>query len=190
MNYLLRQTEKEIPTGRDSCVSAFFRYNTGKESIMSQFSTTIRDERRKRNITQSVVANEMHISVSSLSRLENGAAVPTPEQIEEFAEYYGLTVAELIDRKAENEGVMEKAIAAFLKSREVLALIYIIILSLSYFIGTYGIPIACYGVYYAWEHHYHKIIIILNVLYVIDIFVGTILYCLYGIQVFPSGFWK
>lgn len=157
---------------------------------MSHFSQKIRDERRKRNITQSVVANEMHISVSSLSRLENGSTIPTPDQIEEFAKYYDLTVSELIEEKENTGSVMEQAIAAFVQSKEVLALIYVVILSLSYFIGTYGLPFACFGVYYAWDHHYHKIVIILNVLYVADILIGSILYTLYGIQIFPGSFWK
>ena len=62
---------------------------------MITFAETIRALRQQKNVPLRVVAAEVEIDSTLLSRFELGERFPTPEQLARFADYFQLPLEEL-----------------------------------------------------------------------------------------------
>lgn len=58
-------------------------------------SSLVLQERKKRQLTQYAVAEELGITPAALSRIERGITSPRPQLMERIAEYYNLPLADL-----------------------------------------------------------------------------------------------
>ena len=58
----------------------------------------IRELRKSRNITQAVLANDIGVSESTISRWESGNAIPDIEMLCTLSEYFDVSIDELLDR--------------------------------------------------------------------------------------------
>lgn len=70
---------------------------------MSYFSERIKQERESRDLKQKDVADALNISISALSRLENGINTPRIEDLQMFSDYYQIPVLELIEGNESKE---------------------------------------------------------------------------------------
>lgn len=60
-------------------------------------ATKIRELRKSRQMKQEDLAKILDVSVSSISLWESGDTVPRMSQLIRMAEYFGITVSELVD---------------------------------------------------------------------------------------------
>ena len=51
--------------------------------------------RKQKNLTQQQVADSLHLSRQTISKWENGSVVPSDENMQRLADYYGISIAEL-----------------------------------------------------------------------------------------------
>lgn len=69
---------------------------------MLKYGEEIKFQRTKRNLTLLQVEKDTGISNSNLSRWENGIVIPSIDFCVVLADYYGITVDELIGRDNKN----------------------------------------------------------------------------------------
>lgn len=69
---------------------------------MSHFSERLKEEREKRNLKQKDVADALNISVSAVSRLENGINTPRIEDLQMFSDYYEIPVLDLLEDSSQH----------------------------------------------------------------------------------------
>ena len=65
--------------------------------------------RKKRGLSQEEFAEKIHISRQAVSKWERGEAFPDTENLIEIAEFYGVTIDELVNRAEPFDGVAEAA---------------------------------------------------------------------------------
>lgn len=58
----------------------------------------IRELRKSRNITQAILANDIGVSESTISKWESGNAIPDIEMLCTLSEYFDVSIDELLDR--------------------------------------------------------------------------------------------
>lgn len=63
--------------------------------------------RKKRGLSQEEFAEKIHISRQAVSKWERGEAFPDTENLIEIAEFYGVTIDELVNRAEPFDGVAE-----------------------------------------------------------------------------------
>lgn len=90
---------------------------------MSYFSHKIKQERESRDLKQKDVADALNISVSSLSRLENGVNVPRIEDLQMFSDYYQIPVLDLIEESGSDKKGIK--ITFFQKHQRVLTVLFV-----------------------------------------------------------------
>ncbi|MBR3962167.1 MAG: helix-turn-helix transcriptional regulator [Oscillospiraceae bacterium] len=64
-------------------------------------TTKLKNLRRERRMTQESLAKVFHISQTSVSKYENGEAVPDLETVVRMADFFGVSLDEFIIRKIE-----------------------------------------------------------------------------------------
>ena len=65
--------------------------------------------RKKSGLSQEEFAEKLHISRQAVSKWERGEAFPDTENLIEIAEFYGVTIDELVNRTEPFDGVREAA---------------------------------------------------------------------------------
>ena len=65
--------------------------------------------RKKRGLSQEEFAEKIHISRQAVSKWERGEAFPDIENLIEIAEFYGVTIDELVNKAESFDGVAEVA---------------------------------------------------------------------------------
>ena len=73
-----------------------------------EFSQRLRQLRAQKGISQARLAEEIHISRSAVAKWENGLGLPGEESLKFLAEYFGMSVAELISDKETEQSLVEK----------------------------------------------------------------------------------
>lgn len=97
-----------------------------------QLGETIRNLRKKRGLTQSELAERFSVAPQSVSRWENGQSYPDIEQLPMIADYFNITVDELMGRDGKTKEKLDDELKklrtnsgddmeAALKMREILA---------------------------------------------------------------------
>ncbi len=59
----------------------------------------LKEERKKRNLTQAEVSKKLSLSQSAYAKYETGDAIPTTESLIKLADFYNLSVDYLLGRK-------------------------------------------------------------------------------------------
>ncbi|MBQ2898617.1 MAG: helix-turn-helix transcriptional regulator [Oscillospiraceae bacterium] len=62
--------------------------------------TMLKNLRRERKMTQGNLAEVFHISQTSVSKYENGEAVPDLEMVVKMADFFGVSLDEFVLREA------------------------------------------------------------------------------------------
>ncbi|MBQ8283684.1 MAG: helix-turn-helix transcriptional regulator [Clostridia bacterium] len=65
---------------------------------MRNYGEALRYQREQHNLTQTALAKETGILQANISYWENNERVPSVENCERLADYYGITIDELIGR--------------------------------------------------------------------------------------------
>ncbi len=73
-----------------------------------EFSEKLKELRNERGISQAKLADDIHISRSAVAKWENGLGLPSDESVKMLADYFGLTVDELIPNKKSEEILVSK----------------------------------------------------------------------------------
>ena len=68
---------------------------------MSTFGDRFRKERSKKKLTQEQLGNMFHVGKSSISRYESGQQRPETDLLNNFADYFGVTVDYLLNGSKE-----------------------------------------------------------------------------------------
>ena len=55
--------------------------------------------RKQKNATQQQIADSLHLSRQTISKWENGSVMPSDENMQRLADYYGITAAELLSEE-------------------------------------------------------------------------------------------
>ncbi len=72
------------------------------------FSEKLKELRGERGISQARLADDIHISRSAVAKWENGLGLPNEESLGMLADYFGVTVDELIRDKDDEEILVSK----------------------------------------------------------------------------------
>ncbi len=67
---------------------------------VEQMLTMLKNLRRERKMTQGNLAEVFHISQTSVSKYENGEAVPDLEMVVKMADFFGVSLDEFVLREA------------------------------------------------------------------------------------------
>lgn len=78
--------------------SSFLRLNIQE---VEQMLTMLKNLRRERKMTQGNLAQIFHISQTSVSKYENGEAVPDLEMVVKMADFFGVSLDDFVIREAE-----------------------------------------------------------------------------------------
>lgn len=73
-----------------------------------EFSEKLRELRQEKGISQTRLASDIHISRSAVAKWENGLGLPNDESLRMLAEYFEITVDELIPSKSNEEIIVSK----------------------------------------------------------------------------------
>ena len=73
-----------------------------------EFSEKLKKLRSAKGISQAKLADDIHISRSAVAKWENGLGLPNDESLRMLAEYFGVTVDELIRDKDDEELLVSK----------------------------------------------------------------------------------
>ncbi len=73
-----------------------------------EFSEKLKELRNTKGISQARLADDIHISRSAVAKWENGLGLPNDESLKMLADYFGVTVDELIRDKADEEILVSK----------------------------------------------------------------------------------
>ncbi len=73
-----------------------------------EFSTKLRELRGEKGISQARLAEDIHISRSAVAKWENGLGLPNDESLKLLAEYFGVSIEELLPDKSNEEILVSK----------------------------------------------------------------------------------
>ena len=73
-----------------------------------EFCEKLKELRNAKNISQAKLAADIHISRSAVAKWENGLGLPNDESLKMLADYFGVTVDELISNKQNEEILVSK----------------------------------------------------------------------------------
>ena len=73
-----------------------------------EFAEKLKELRLKKGVSQTVLAEEIHISRSAVAKWENGLGLPNQQSLELLAEYFSVTPDELVPDSEEAESVSGK----------------------------------------------------------------------------------
>ena len=73
-----------------------------------EFSEKLKDLRSSKGISQAKLAADIHISRSAVAKWENGLGLPSDESLKMLADYFGVTVGELLPDKNNEEILIAK----------------------------------------------------------------------------------
>ncbi len=73
-----------------------------------EFSEKLKELRSAKGISQAKLADDIHISRSAVAKWENGLGLPNDESLKTLADYFGVTVEELIRNKSDEELLVTK----------------------------------------------------------------------------------
>ena len=73
-----------------------------------EFSEKLKELRSTKGISQAKLADDIHISRSAVAKWENGLGLPNDESLKMLADYFGVTVDELIRNKSDEEILVSK----------------------------------------------------------------------------------
>ncbi|MBQ8448753.1 MAG: helix-turn-helix transcriptional regulator, partial [Clostridia bacterium] len=73
-----------------------------------EFSEKLKQLRSEKGISQAKLAADIHISRSAVAKWENGLGLPNDESIKLLADYFGITIDELITNKSNEEILVSK----------------------------------------------------------------------------------
>ncbi len=73
-----------------------------------EFSEKLKELRSTKGISQAKLADDIHISRSAVAKWENGLGLPNDESLKMLADYFGVTVEELIGNKSNEEILVSK----------------------------------------------------------------------------------
>ena len=68
-----------------------------------EFSERLKELRSEKGISQAKLAADIHISRSAVAKWENGLGLPSDESLKLLAEYFGITIDELIPNKSNED---------------------------------------------------------------------------------------
>lgn len=116
------------------------------------FAKRIHEERRTRKMTQEEVAEKLHMSRSTVSRLETGVTPPVEETIAAFAALYEIPANELTDVPIPPGEEDARAFA-----------IFGLLLSLGYSLPSFGLPLVFCSVIYSAYRRFSKSLIVFGI---------------------------
>ena len=96
---------------------------------MTDFATLFREKRIERNISQSDMAERLHVTKQAISKWENGKSMPDIGLMPQIAELLGVSVDELLTGKepepriVEKVVIKEKEVAKHIPARKILAIV-------------------------------------------------------------------
>ena len=73
-----------------------------------EFSEKLKELRSEKGIAQAKLAADIHISRSAVAKWENGLGLPNDESLGLLADYFGITIDELIPNKNNEEILVSK----------------------------------------------------------------------------------
>ena len=73
-----------------------------------EFSQKLKELRSKRGVSQAKLAADIHISRSAVAKWENGLGLPNDESLKLLADYFSVTIDELISNKSNEEIFVSK----------------------------------------------------------------------------------
>lgn len=73
-----------------------------------EFSEKLRELRIQKNISQSKLAADIHISRSAVAKWENGLGLPNDESLKMLAEYFSVSISDLMPDKTNSETLVSK----------------------------------------------------------------------------------
>ena len=73
-----------------------------------EFSERLKNLRSEKGISQAKLAADIHISRSAVAKWENGLGLPNDESLKLLADYFGITIDELIPNKNNEEILVSK----------------------------------------------------------------------------------
>ena len=73
-----------------------------------EFSERLKELRSEKGISQAKLAADIHISRSAVAKWENGLGLPSDESLCLLADYFGITIDELIPNKSNEEILVSK----------------------------------------------------------------------------------
>ena len=73
-----------------------------------EFSERLKKLRTKKGISQAKLAADIHISRSAVAKWENGLGLPSDESLKLLADYFAITIDELIPNKSSEEIFVSK----------------------------------------------------------------------------------
>lgn len=73
-----------------------------------EFSEKLRELRLQKNVSQAKLAADIHISRSAVAKWENGLGLPNDDSLKMLAEYFGISIGELMPDKANAETLVSK----------------------------------------------------------------------------------
>ena len=73
-----------------------------------EFSQKLKELRSKKGVSQAKVAADIHISRSAVAKWENGLGLPNDESLKLLADYFSVTIDELISNKSNEEILVSK----------------------------------------------------------------------------------
>lgn len=117
------------------------------------FARRIHEERVNRHLTQEEVAEKLHMSRSTVSRLETGVTPPVEETIAAFAALYEIPANELTDVQIPPGEEDERAFA-----------IFGLLLSFGYWLLGYGTPLVFAAVIYSAYRRFSRSLIVFGVI--------------------------
>lgn len=87
-----------------------------------EFHQRLKQLRGQRGISQRELAEQIHISRSAVAKWENGLGLPGEESARLLAEYFGVTVEELLPSQGEDTKLVEKNVMICRQQKIILAL--------------------------------------------------------------------
>ena len=73
-----------------------------------EFSEKLRELRIQKNVSQAKLATDIHISRSAVAKWENGLGLPSDDSLKMLAEYFGISISELMPDKTNAETLVSK----------------------------------------------------------------------------------
>ena len=68
-----------------------------------EFSEKLKELRSEKGISQAKLAADIHISRSAVAKWENGLGLPNDESLKLLADYFAITIDDLIPNKSNEE---------------------------------------------------------------------------------------
>lgn len=147
------------------------------------FGNRMKEERIRRGLSQQAVADAMHISQSTLSRIENGITVPDLQLQASFLEYFGLTGS-----SPDPEPVSFCTGRICISGKEAEFFFYSGLLILSVLMKEFG-PLFAFGAaIYAYRHRYPGLVTALNLVWTVLLSAAVLEIYVYPLLVFRFGF--